>query len=121
MCGRSQRAKTVRRLIVGGLLVAFCLILFGQSTFASRYPWGNTPRDPSRVTQEVDDGGWAGGASVRTEPITKRHSFFAGLTLWLRGVGVLQYPIVLPKPPNGNENDRQETVPSGTGGTTSTE
>jgi hypothetical protein len=55
MYGRSQHAKTVRRLVVWGVLVAFCVTMVGETALASLHPWGNQPRDISRVQVEVDE------------------------------------------------------------------
>jgi hypothetical protein len=44
MNGRTLSAgSVVRRLVVLGVLTAFCLVLISSTVSASLHPWGNTP------------------------------------------------------------------------------
>lgn len=47
-----------RRLLIGLMLLAFSVVLLGETAHATLYPWGNKPRGMYQVRQEADDTGW---------------------------------------------------------------
>jgi hypothetical protein len=56
MSRRTLRAgSVVRRLVVLGVLTAFCLMVFGSAASASLHPWGNTPTPVTNVVKASDD------------------------------------------------------------------
>jgi|WetSurMetagenome_2_1015567.scaffolds.fasta_scaffold1348428_1 hypothetical protein len=57
--------SVVRRLVVLGVLTAFCLVLISSTVSASLHPWGNTP-NPNIAQASLDPFGHDDAAPLRS-------------------------------------------------------
>jgi hypothetical protein len=111
MVSRTTQYGGGRRLLIWLMLLAFSLVLLGETAHATLYPWGNKPRVTDKVQQDTDDGGWGvppavrrGSQNVRVEYVKSGCGFMDWTILVMRFWSKFQD---VPQPPVTNtvEND----------------
>jgi hypothetical protein len=63
MVGHNSTRLTATRLAVWVMLIAFSVVLLGETAHSTLYPWGNKPRVVSKVQRDTDDGSWVDSSS----------------------------------------------------------